>query len=84
MVQKSKGSLGVLSGLSLEDTQETSLEVKKEGTKELKVKRSYSLPESTIRKLQELKNQYPLGTSLEDIVNEAILELFKKKSSKEV
>ena len=85
MVQKSKGSLGVLSGLNLEDTQETSKEVKKIGSKEAKIKRSYSLPESTIKKLSELKlYHYPTGTSLEDIVHEAILELYKKKSSKEV
>jgi len=85
MVQKNKGSLGVLSGLSLEDTQETSKEVKNLGSKELKIKRSYSLPESTIKKLSELKlYHYSTSTSLEEIVNEAILELFKKKNSKEV
>lgn len=86
MGTKSKGSLGVLSGLSLEeDIQETSKEAKSEGTKEVKIKRSYSLPESTIKKLSELKlYNYPIGTSLEDIVNEAILSLYENKHKKEV
>lgn len=50
---------------------------------EPKRKRSYCLPESTIQKLSELKiYKYPLGTSLEDIVNEAILKLYKSKIKK--
>lgn len=82
-VDETKGSTGIYSALSLEVNTENSKEVKNEKTKESKIKRSYSLPESTIRKLQELKTyNYPLGTSLEDIVSEAILNLYEKKSSK--
>jgi hypothetical protein len=90
MVTKSKidGTKGALSGLSFTDEETKNIpskEVEKVGSKEEKKKRSYSLPESTIKRLSELKlYHYSTSTSLEDIVNEAILELYKKKNSKEV
>lgn len=65
---------------ALEDTRENSKEVKKEGIEEEKLKRSYSLKETTIKKLEEMKVfLYPRGTALEDIVDEAICLLYKSK-----
>lgn len=44
------------------------------------VKRSYTLKESTVRKLQELKVYYfPTNTKYNDIVDLAISELYKKR-----
>lgn len=79
------GSLGVLKGISLEEDKNITREDNKKSTEEdKKIKRGYCLPESTIRKLQELKlYHYPLNSKLEDIVNEAIIELYNKKTSKE-
>lgn len=77
------GSKGILESLkqnSKELKNETSEIPKNEGIKEVKSKRSYALKESTIQKLQELKVfHYPVGTALEEIVDEAICELYKKK-----
>lgn len=87
-IDETKGSKGVWNKLNLsakEDKNKSSKEVEKVGSKEEKIKRSYCLPESTITKLSELKlYHYSIKTNLEDIVNEAILELYKKKNSKEV
>lgn len=48
-------------------------------------KRSYSLKESTIRKLDEMKlYSYPIGTTLEEIVEDAICYLYKEKREKEL
>lgn len=69
------GSKGILEGL-----QQNSKEVKNLGTTEVKSKRSYALKNSTITKLNELKVfYYPVSTSLEEIVDEAICLLYKKK-----
>jgi hypothetical protein len=86
MGTKSKGSLGVLSGLSLQDEEVKNVdskEVKNSGIKEGKSKRSYSLPDSTILKLGELKlYDYPPNVTLEDIVNEAIINWYDLKHKK--
>lgn len=59
------------------------VKVEKESNKqrdEPKRKRSYSLKESTIKKLQRLAiDHYPLGTNLEDIVDESICLLYDIK-----
>jgi ABC-type Zn2+ transport system substrate-binding protein/surface adhesin len=67
---------------SKEGKKETSLDEPAEnqgGGKEEKKKRSYCLKLSTIRKLQELKLRYPVGTSLEDIVDDAICVFYDIK-----
>jgi hypothetical protein len=47
------------------------------------IKRSYTLKESTVKKLQELKvYHFPTSTKYNDIVDMAICELYKKKLSK--
>ena len=69
------GSKGILEGL-----QHNSKEVKNSGSTEVKSKRSYALKNSTITKLNELKVfYYPVSTSLEEIVDEAICLLYEKK-----
>lgn len=48
------------------------------------VKRSYTLKESTVKKLQVLKICYfPTNTKYNDIVDLAISELYKKKVDKD-
>jgi hypothetical protein len=48
------------------------------------VKRSYTLKESTVKKLQELKVYYfPTSTKYNDIVDLAISDLYKKRVNKD-
>jgi len=48
------------------------------------IKRSYTLKESTVKKLQELKvYHFPASTKYNDIVDMAICEFYKKKLAKE-
>ena len=49
---------------------------------EKKIKRSYYLTENCIKKLQELKLDFPIGTSLESIVENAILTFYDKNHTK--
>ena len=50
-------------------------------TKKKKLKRSYYLTEDCINKLQEMKLfNFPIGTTLESIVEEAIFSLSDKKA----
>jgi hypothetical protein len=47
------------------------------------LKRSYTLKESTIKKLQELKvYHFPASTKYNDIVDMAICDFYKKKLNK--
>jgi hypothetical protein len=41
-----------------------------------KIKRSYYLTEECINKLQKMKLDFPIGTSLESIVEKAIVTLY--------
>lgn len=67
---------------SNEVKKDSSLEGKKLGSKEDKKKRSYALKLSTIKKLDELKTfKYPIGTSLEDIVDDAICKYYEVKQN---
>ncbi|MCB2309029.1 hypothetical protein LGL08_20205 [Clostridium estertheticum] len=43
-----------------------------------KIKRSYYLTEECIKKLQIMKSDFPIGTSLESIVENAILTFYDK------
>ena len=43
-----------------------------------KIKRSYYLTEECINKLQKMKLDFPIGTSLESIVEKAIFSLYDK------
>lgn len=94
MSQKSNsGSVGILGGLNLlkeqgkkENSQELknedSKKGKKENSKDDKIKRSYSLLKTTIRKLEELQFfNFPEET-LENIVDTAICEYYEKHFKK--
>ncbi|MBU3157705.1 hypothetical protein LL037_25515 (plasmid) [Clostridium estertheticum] len=87
----SSGSKGILSGL----INNNSKEVKNENSKEVKninsyennneedtfsVKRSFSLRQSTVRKLQALKPMYDnINITFNEIVDEAIKKLYEEK-----
>ena len=44
-----------------------------------KIKRSYMLPENCIKKLERMKlEDFPIGTSLESIVEKAIIYYYEK------
>lgn len=72
----SKGSKGVLEGLSL-----NSKEIKNLGSEELSLKRSYCLKPSTVKKLQELKIfvYADPNVTFNEIVDEAICLLYNQK-----
>ncbi|MBU5486449.1 hypothetical protein KQI86_19290 [Clostridium sp. MSJ-11] len=76
-------SIGILESIKKDIKEEKKLnssEDKKIDILEVKKKRSYSLNDSTIKKLEEMKVFfYPTGTALEDIVDEAICQLYKMK-----
>lgn len=83
----SKGSRGILEGLSLnskESKKETSQEVKNVEIEELSIKRSYTLKPSTVKKLQELKIFIYDDPSItfNEIVDEAICMLYESKKEK--
>ncbi|WP_129596100.1 hypothetical protein [Anaerophilus nitritogenes] len=81
------GSKGILEGLnktSKEFKSTNSLEVKNLESEELKVKRSYTLKPSTVKKLQELKvfvYDDP-NITFNEIVDEAICCLYDSKKEK--
>lgn len=83
---KTGQSKGILEGLTLsrnEEKKESTLEVKREGSLEgkkesSKFKRSYMLSEDTIKKLERMKlDDFPAGTSLESIVEKAIIYFYE-------
>lgn len=47
-----------------------------------KIKRSYYLTEDCINKLQKMKLDFPIGTSLESIVEKAITDLYENTHKK--
>jgi hypothetical protein len=68
---------------SKESKSKSSRKSKKENSEDSRSKRSYALKLSTIQKLHELKLfNYPGGTPLEEIVDEAICNLYKLKRGK--
>jgi hypothetical protein len=79
-------NVGALDGIkgkhsTAEEKKKSTIEEGKEiTTEETKIKRGYCLKLSTITKLNQLKvYHYPLGTSLEEIVDEAICKLYDLK-----
>jgi hypothetical protein len=76
---KNSGSIGVLAGLGKKEGKEGKKERILEGSQS-KIKRSYELPEGTIRKLKELKllNDDP-NITYNELVDEAIQLLYESK-----
>lgn len=73
-----KGSKGILTGLKENSKEYKNKDVNK--STEPRIKRTYSLKQSTVIALNKLQAlDYPLGTDLSDIVEEAILKLYKEK-----
>lgn len=76
--------INIEGGKGLNRTKEVHSKIKDEVNSNLneeKIKRGYSLRPSTIKKLDALKLFcYPVGTSLEDIVDEAICYLYNQKN----
>ena len=61
------------------------IEKQSDDVKVAKIKRSYYLTEGCINKLQRMKlEDFPLGTSLESIVEKAIIELYKKNHTEPI
>lgn len=85
MGKKIGQSLGILAGLkdSIDEEKENKMEVKKETSlvvkEDKRLKRAYCLSSDAIKKLGEMKLYDFPGTSLESIVEKAIIYYYENK-----